>query len=169
MFALAHLPPVAPACRLSQLRVGGDLPGLGVFFNGATGSLVGLVTFRNEGATCSLLGRPRVRLVGGIASSIREREAVLTGEQAAPGGPAPAFSVRALPHGRTASVEIWWSNWCGPGNAGAGRSSPPPTGVEVTLPSGGSVRQKVTEAPRCDAPQSPSTVYVGSFQPLRRG
>ena len=167
MFATA--PPVAPVCRLAQLHVGGDLPGLGVFFNGATGSLVGLVTFRNDGAPCSLIGRPKVHFVGGPAASVRQRETALTGDKAPPPGPKPPFSVRAVPHGRTVSVEIWWSNWCAPGNKGTGKLSPPPTGVEVTLPSGETIRRKVTEASRCDDPQSPSIVYVGTFQPLRRG
>lgn len=149
------LPP-APPCRLAQLHVATVDPHLGVFFNGATGSLVGWVSFTNEGAPCSLLGRPRVRLVGGPAAKVKQRQTAFTGDTAGP--------VRRLPHGRTAGVEIWWSNWCAAGNPGTGKSSPPPTGVEVTLPSGGTVRLAVREAARCDAPQQPSTVAVGAFR-----
>jgi hypothetical protein len=86
------LPP-APPCRLSHLDVATVDPHRGVFFNGATGSLVGWVSFTNEGAPCSLLGRPRVVLFGGT------------------------------------------------------------------------VRLAVSEAPRCDWPQQPPTVDVGTFRP----
>jgi hypothetical protein len=150
------LPPAAP-CRISQLHVSTVDPHLGVFFNGATGSLVGWVSFTNEGAPCSLLGRPRVRLVGRPAREVKQRETALTGE----GTSAP---VRRLLHGRTAGVEIWWSNWCAKGNPGTGELSPPPTGVVVTLPSGETVRLAVRESPRCDQPQQPSTVAVGAFR-----
>jgi hypothetical protein len=70
------------------------------------------------------------------------------------------------PHGAQAGITIWWSNWCAPGNPGGGNLSPPPTGLELILPQGGSVRLKVTGAPRCDAPSEPSRLAVGSFQPL---
>ena len=99
-----------------------------------------------------------MRLVGGPAAKVRQRETALTGE----GSSAP---VRRLLHGRTAGVEIWWSNWCAPGNRGLGKLSPPPTGVEVTLPSGDTVRLSVRESPRCDQPQQPSTLAVGAFRP----
>jgi hypothetical protein len=165
---IAYVPPVAPPCRLSQLHVGTVDPHLGVFFNGATGSLVGWVSFANEGAPCSLLGRPRVRLVGGPAANVKQREGPLRGESPAPGSPRPAYSARSVPHGRTLGVEIWWSNWCTPGNPGAGKQSPPPMGVAVTMPSGGTVRFAVRAAPRCDAPHQPSTVFVGTFRPPTR-
>jgi hypothetical protein len=153
---IAHVPPVAPPCRLSQLHVGTVDPHLGVFFNGATGSLVGWAGFTNEGAPCSLLGRPRVRLVGGPAAAVKQRETTFTGD--------PHATVRMLPHGHAAGVEIWWSNWCAAGNRGGGNLSPPPTGLVLTLPSGGSVRLAVRHAPRCDAPQEPSTLSVGTFR-----
>jgi hypothetical protein len=158
------LPP-APPCLLSQLRVATVDPGLGVFFHGATDSLVGWLSFPNLGAPCSLLGRPRVRFVGGPAATVRQRETPLTGENPAPGSPRPPYSTRSVRHGRKVGVEIWWSNWCAAGNPGAGKPSRPPTGVVVTLPSGGAVRLAVHEAPRCDAPRQPSTVSVGTFQP----
>ena len=146
------VPPVAPPCRLAQLRVGGADPRAGVFFNGAGGSLVGSVSFRNTGPPCSLLGRPRVRLL----ARARQLEKPLAHEGRAPDVLPPPFSVRALPTGRSASVEIWWSNWCGP----------IPAAVAVTLPRGGMVRLPVRAAARCDAPQSPSTLSVGTFVPV---
>jgi len=148
------LAPVAPPCRLSQLHVDGADRKAGVFANGATGSLVGWVTFRNDGRTCSLMGRPRVRFLG---AAERQVQRPLPEETPAPDVLPPPFSVRALPHARTANVEIWWSNWCG---------TRPPTAIEVTMPSGGSVRLKVATAPRCDVPGSPSTATVGRFAPL---
>ena len=115
------------------------------------------MSFTNEGAPCSLLGRPRVRLVGGPSAAVKQRETTFTGDKHAP--------VRVLPHGHTAGVEIWWSNWCAPHNRGGGSQSPPPTGLDLRLPSGGTVLLTVREAPRCDAPQQPSIVSVGTFRP----
>lgn len=148
------VPPVARPCRLAQLHVAGADRREGVFFNGATGSLVGSVTFRNDGRACSLLGKPGVRLVGGPSAAEPQLQKPLQLTAFAPDVLPPPFSTRALPHGRTAIVQIWWSNWCG---------SQAPKAVEVTLPSGGSVRLNVRYAPRCDAPRSPSTVSVGEF------
>jgi hypothetical protein len=151
------VPPVARPCRLAQLRVSGADQREGVFFNGATGSLVGWVSYRNEGRACSMLGRPRVRLVGGPFATVRQRQKPLQLVAFSPDVLPPPFSTRALPHARTAIVQIWWSNWC---------ASQPPSAVELTLPSGGSVRLKVAQAPRCDAPGSPSMVSVGTFTPF---
>lgn len=158
-------PAVAAPCRLANLVVGGADPRMGVFDNGATGSLTGGVTFRNVGGPCSLLGRPTVRLLGGPAANVQLKQ-----EPFQEGAPAPdvtpRFSVRALPTGQTAYATLWWSNWCAPGNPGAGNVSLPPTEVEVTLPSGESVRLPVRGSPRCDAPQYPSTMSIGLFTPL---
>ena len=151
------VPPVARPCRLAQLHVAGADRREGVFFNGATGSLVGSVSYRNDGRACSLLGRPRVRLVGGPSATVRQLQKPLQLAAFAADVLPPPFSTRALPHGRTATVQIWWSNWC---------ASRPPRAVELTLQSGGSVRLKVAQAPRCDAPASPSTVSVGTFTPF---
>jgi hypothetical protein len=151
------VPPVARPCRLAQLHVGGADQREGVFFNGATGSLVGWVSYRNDGRACSLLGWPRVRLVGGPSATVPQLQKPLQLVASSPDVLPPKFSTRALPYARTAIVQIWWSNWCAPR---------PPSAVELTLPSGGSVRLKVAHAPRCDAPSSPSTVSVGTFTPF---
>jgi hypothetical protein len=161
-----RVPPLAPACRLSQLRVSRADPRLGVFFNGATGSLVGVVTFRNVGTPCSLLGRPRIRLVGRGAGQVRQRQIALPSLGRAADVLPPPFSTRALPRGRLAGVQIWWSNWCGVGNQGGGNLSAPPAGVEVTLPSGGTARLRVVRVPRCDRPAEPSRVAVRPFEPV---
>ncbi|MGZ4397334.1 MAG: DUF4232 domain-containing protein [Gaiellaceae bacterium] len=158
-------PALAPACRLEQLQVSGADRRRGVFFNGATGSLVGAVRFRNRGAPCSLVGRPRVHFLGGGATSARIRQVSLPPDRPAADVLPPPFSVRALPRGRSAAVEIWWSNWCGPGSSGGGGPYLPPATVALTLPSGGSLRLKVAEAPRCDAPSLTSQVSVGRFEP----
>lgn len=159
------VPAVAPACRLANLRVGGVDPRAGIFDNGASGALTGGVVLTNAGPPCSLLGRPAVRLVGGPVARVRLKQTAFD-----PGAPPldvlPAFSVRALPTGSAAYATLWWSNWCAPGNPGAGNLSPPPTALEVALPAGGSVRFPVRGAPRCDAPEYPSTVAVGAFTPL---
>jgi hypothetical protein len=144
---------------ISDLRVGGSSSTAGVFFNGATGSLVGRVTFRNLGATCALSGRPRVRFAGGAAAHVRQQQLPLRGE--------PPLVTRPVRHGQTVAVEIWWSNWCGPKSRPASGPGPPPTSVTVTLPSGGAAHLKVTEAPRCDEPADPSTISVDGFRPVR--
>jgi hypothetical protein len=92
------VPPVARPCRLAQLRVSGADQREGVFFNGATGSLVGWVSYRNEGRACSMLGRPRVRLVGGPFATVRQRQKPLQLVAFSPDVLPPPFSMRALPH-----------------------------------------------------------------------
>src|SRR6266576_2166084 len=96
------VPAVAQPCRLAQLHVAGADPRAGVFFNGATGSLVGWVTYRNDGRACSLLGRPRVRMVGGPSAATPQRQKPLQLVAFSPDVLPPAFSTRALPHARTA-------------------------------------------------------------------
>jgi hypothetical protein len=145
-----------PPCLISHLRLTAQNPRLGVFYDGETGSLAGWITFRNTGATCALTGRPRLQILRGSAP-VRERVAVLPGEGPSSTTPRPSYSPAALPPGRTATVEGVWSNWCG---------RAPPTGVRVTVPSGGSVVLRLKLRPRCDAPGEPTSVAVGPFQAL---
>src|SRR5258708_7786901 len=73
----------------------------------------------------------------------------------------PPGSLRALAPGKSASVWLWWSNWCGPGSVPTGSPGTPPDGFKLTLASGMGVVVPLTQAPRCDAPQSPSLLSVG--------
>jgi hypothetical protein len=143
-----------PPCSISQLRVTAQNPRLGVFYDGETGALAGWIVFRNTGATCALLGRPRLQLLRGTAP-VRERVRLLPGEGPSSTSPRPTYSTAALPPGRSATVEVVWSNWCG---------RAPPTGVRVTIPTGGSVVLPLKLRPRCDAPTQPTTLAIGPFQ-----
>jgi Domain of unknown function (DUF4232) len=150
--ASAH-PPLAPPCRAASLAAH-------LFLQGATGSLVGGVDLTNRARKpCSLLGRPRASFLGQAAQTTKWR--VL----AAPATPGPADvladppgSLRALAPRKTASVSLFWSNWCGQ----------PPARLELGLASGTSVVVPLSRAPRCDQPQSPSTLSVGLFVPAWR-
>jgi hypothetical protein len=140
-----------PPCGISQFHVGDAASVKSVFYNGATGSLSGTVTFRNLGATCGLRD-PRVRFTGGPAAHVPQRQVVLRSQ-----GP---IVPKPVHHGDTVAIQILWSNWCGPKSRPASGPGPPPTHIVVTLPGGGSARLPVTQAPRCDEPNAPSTIAV---------
>jgi hypothetical protein len=157
-------PATAAPCRLAHLRFTGPR---GVFDNGLAGSgYAGSIIFRNDGPACSLVGQPRLRFVGGPAARVHQVEAGLTKDiQPTPDFlPAP-FSVRALPTGRSAWVEVAWRSWCAPGNPGGGQMSPPPSALEVTLPSGDVARFPVGGTPVCYGPALTSSVEAGAFRP----
>src|SRR5437899_12189065 len=103
----------ARPCRASDLT--GKLE-----FNGATGSLVGGITVTNVGkASCSLLGPPHVRFVGGAAS--RERLLITDVK--------PRSGLGDLRPGEAASVEMIWNNWCGPHSRPASGGGAPPVAL----------------------------------------
>jgi Protein of unknown function (DUF4232) len=160
--ASAH-PPLASPCRGSALRAR-------VFLQGATGSLVGGINLLNAGsAPCSLLGWPTVSFTGAAASTTPVQVKEL------PRSPAPLNvladppgSLRALAPGKAASVSLWWENWCGPASVPTGSPGTSPDGLKLTLAGGTSVVVPLAQAPRCDAPQSPSLLSVGPFAPTER-
>src|SRR5579884_1397558 len=160
--ASAH-PPLAPPCRASALRAQ-------LFLQGATGSLVGGVNLINDGsASCSLLGWPATSFTGTAASTTHVKVKRLPHSSAPPDVLAdPPGSLRALAPGKSASVSLWWSNWCGPDSVATGPAATPPTGLELRLASGTSMIVPISHAPRCDAPQSPSLLSVGPFTPTER-
>lgn len=147
--ASAH-PPLAAACRATQLDAH-------LFLQGATGSLVGGVVLRNAGTqACSLVGRPSVSFAG---TTRRWRAESLARSPEPPDVLAdPQGSLRALQPGKSASVWLVWSNWCGP----------PPAAIVLALASGTSVRIATAHAPRCDAAQYASTIEVAPFIPTPR-
>jgi hypothetical protein len=156
-------PPLALACRAHDLRAQ-------LFLQGATGSLVGGVDLRNVGkAPCALLGWPRVSFTGAGTATTHWQVKKLAASPAPPDVLAdPPGSLRALRPGKTASVSLFWSNWCGPGAQPTGASGTPPEGIAVGLSSGTTITVPLTRAPRCDAPQDPSIVSVGPFIPAVR-
>jgi hypothetical protein len=156
-------PPPAPPCRAGDLRTR-------LFLQGATGSLVGGVDFRNAGpSSCSLVGHPTVSLVGAAAAQEKWHAHLLAASPAPPDVLAdPPGSLRALAPGKSASVALFWSNWCGPGATPTGSPGTPPDALTFGLASGTTVVVPLTAAPRCDAPQDPSTLSVGPFTPTER-
>jgi hypothetical protein len=136
--------------------------GAHVFLQGATGSLVGGVALRNVGTRpCSLLGWPAVSFTGLGAAGEKWNVKKLAASPAPPDVLAdPPGSLRALRPGKSASVSLFWSNWCGP----AGRKP----ALALRLASGTTISIPLPHAPRCDAPQYPSTLTVGPFTPTER-
>lgn len=156
-------PPLAPPCKATDLHAH-------LFLQGATGSLVGGITLLNAGsAACSLVGRPIFSFTGAAAAAERWRVKKLAASPAPPDVLAdPPGSLRALQPGKSAGVQVFWSNWCGPGSMPAGGSGAPPDAIVLGLAGGTSISVPVAHAPRCDAPQYPSTVSVGPFTPTVR-
>ena len=75
---------------------------------GATGSMVGFVRFRNVSSTrCRVGGRPRARIFDRAGRLLPTREYLL---RAGTIGLVPAGDVRA--GGRT-TLYLFWSEWCG--------------------------------------------------------
>jgi hypothetical protein len=160
--ASAH-PPLAPVCRAANLHAQ-------LFLQGATGSFVGGVSLRNAGpSACALLGWPELSLTGAAARATRWRvKRVARSPQPLDALADPVGSLRALAPGKSASVALYWSNWCGPGSEPTGRSGTPPAAIALGLASGTTVLVPVGRAPRCDAPQYPSTLSAAPFTPTMR-
>jgi hypothetical protein len=154
---------LARPCRADQLQAR-------LFLQGATGSLVGGVELSNAGSTpCALLGWPRLSFTGAAVASTRWRVKRLARSPEPPDVLAdPPGSLRALTPGKTASVSLSWSNWCGPGSRPAGGPGQPPDGLRLGLRGGTSLVVPLTQAPRCDAPRDPSTLSVAPFTPTAR-
>lgn len=156
-------PPLAPPCRAGDLR-----PRL--FLQGATGSLVGGVDLRNGGPrSCSLVGHPTVSFTGAAAAQETWRVHLLAASPAPTDVLAdPPGSLRALAPGKSATVALSWSNWCGPGATPTGSPGAPPDALALRLAGGTTLAVPLTRAPRCDQRQVPSTLAVGPFTPTER-
>lgn len=144
-------PSLAPPCRASELHAHLSL-------QGATGSLIGGIAFRNAGsAPRSLVGPPRIAFDGAGAEHWRLKR--LARQPAPPDVLAdPPGSLRALAPGKSAGVTIYWLNWCGP----------PPAAFAVALGSSSTLRVPIAHAPRCDASQEPSVLTIAPFAPTTR-
>jgi hypothetical protein len=146
--------PLAAPCHVSQLQIAPQLPRLGVFYDGETGSRAGWIIFHNTGAPCALVGRPAVQLLwhGRALPEQQTPEAAGIAADVLPS----RFSTRALPRGRSAQLAGVWTNGSRPADA-----------VRVTLPrGGGSVVLPQHLCARCDQPSAPSVISVGTFDAL---
>src|SRR5204863_3486963 len=142
----AASPRPAPLCRAGDLRAR-------LFLQGATGSLVGGVDLLNAGSLpCALVGWPEVALTGAAAAATGWQVKRIARAPTAPDALAdPPGSLRALAPGKSATLSLFWSNWCGPGSEPAGSSGTPPDGITLILASRTRLTVPVTQAPRCDA------------------
>jgi hypothetical protein len=156
-------PPLAAPCTASSLHAH-------LFLQGATGSLVGGISLRNVSVRpCSLLGSPRISFSGGGALSTKWQVKRLSASQVPVDVLAdPPGSLRALAPGKSASVTVFWSNWCGPHAVVTGDPGQVPGALELLLSDGTRVSIPIAHAPRCDAPQDPSTISVSPFVPATR-
>lgn len=125
-------PPLAPACRASQLRGKLGLQG------GGFGELVGPLMVTNRGsAPCSLVGTPKLSFAGATSKWRLQR-----GPEENPLDPLtpPPRSLRALAPGRWAASNLDWGNWCGRGSSPAkSRPGELPRALVLTAPGGGRI------------------------------
>ncbi len=137
-------------------------------YQGATGSMAGSIVFTNTGSgPCTLQGTANVQILdenGHVMTTI-QKKMTLDGSET---------PVTLQPSGQ-ASLFFVWSNWCPPGVAETSAASPVPGGVSMHVTLGGdqsmlnvAVRHvdggSGTLVPRCDAPNSDSTLSVGFFK-----
>jgi hypothetical protein len=146
------IPVAAPDCTAADLR---PLPAM---LQGATGSMLGPVSFRNVSARrCTVGGRPRVRLVlAGRVFATRERAL-----RPADG----ARSVSTVAAGGRVGIYVQWWNWCG---AWANGFVIRTLHLDLTLTTGVRLSTRVRSGrARCDAPSRPSRLYVSMFRTAR--
>lgn len=113
LIAVAVLAAAVSVPSATQARIAlrpctaGDLYSLGGMLQGATGSMLGGVQFRNISATrCLLGGRPDARIFTRAGRLLRTRERRFTLD--------PSFTrINSLSPGKRAVLYIQWSNWCG--------------------------------------------------------
>ena len=137
-------------------------------YQGATGSMAGSIVFTNTGSgPCTLQGTANVQILdenGHIMTTV-QKTMTLDGSET---------PVTLQPSGQ-ASLFFVWSNWCPPGVAETSAASPVPGGVSMRVTLGDdqsmlnvAVRHvdggSGTLVPRCDAPDSDSTLSVGFFK-----
>lgn len=145
-------PALAPACKAADLRVG-HAP---IFTNGIPGGgFTGSVVVRNAGPPCSLVGAPKLAFTGRKGMQVKQQPLTPDIAPAADLLP-PAFSMRAVPTGRTVWLAIAWRSWCAP---------TAPTRLTVTVPSGGTLSLFPGGTPICHGARSTTIVQTGAFEP----
>jgi hypothetical protein len=159
-------PPLAPACKASQL-------GATLGLQGATQNLAGTIEIRNRSASpCSLVGRPKLSFADATSKwrQTRGQAGFFPPDPLAP----PRSSLRALAPGGWASIGLFWSNWCGRGSSDNGNSGEPPAALVLSAPGGGAIRmaqngigggRRPLGAPPCNAAVA-STLSATRFTPV---
>jgi hypothetical protein len=158
-------PPLAPACRASQLRGKLALQGIGL------GMLGGPLMVANRGsAPCSLVGMPKLSFAGATSKWRLRRHGQPPGIRD-PLTP-PQGSLRALAPGRWAATYLTWQNWCGLGSS-VRRSDPgrPPRAMVLSAPGGGRISiasnllHHQSTTPICEA-RGGSILAAARFTPI---
>lgn len=129
-------------------------------WQGATGSLVGVVSLMNgDSRDCRLQGRPYLRLTDADGQELTVNQIELPGE--------PATQLLTLAPQQPAQARFVWRNWCGQSPSGAIQLTvslpdyPGKLQLQVQDPNG----NPLSDTPRCDNTSTPSTISVGVFQP----
>lgn len=139
-----HPTAVAPApCQATQLSATGARQG------GGLGSAAGTIVFTDTSTSpCTLQGVPSLQLLDATGRIL-----------ATPSGGQPSISAARLSPGssHTASLIVYWFNWCG--------SAPGPLTMRITLSSGGGTilapfNGPPAYVPLCTQPGQPSTLQV---------
>lgn len=158
-------PPLAPACRASQLRGKLGIEGIGF------GMLGGPLMIENRSsAPCALVGMPKLSFAG-ATSKWQLRRQPQPSSVRDPLTP-PQGSLRALAPGRWAATYLRWSDWCGRGSSRR-RSDPgrPPRAMVLSAPGGGQIsvgsdlRDHQLPAPICGM-SGGSVLEAARFTPI---
>jgi hypothetical protein len=111
--------PLAPPCRVSDLRIGLYLGPV----SGGRGDVQGGVKVKHRATgRCSLRGTPAIQFVSDSRQPLTRGR--LKGEN---DGALPRAALRSLGRGDEAFAGLYWSNWC----------ARKPRGIDVGLPHGG--------------------------------
>jgi hypothetical protein len=143
------IPLAVPDCRAADLR---PLPAM---LQGATGSMLGGIRFRNVSPRrCTVGGRPRVKLVLGrrlLDTKLRSFA------RAGLGG----HSVTTIGRDGVRGIDVQWRNWCG---VWPKHRLLLTVTLRISLTTGVRVSGRVrTGRPRCDLPSVPSDLFVSTF------
>jgi hypothetical protein len=142
-----------PTCTAVQLTAT-------IFWQGATGSLAGPILLTNRGhAPCSLTGKPNVALRGDGQNLPVQRVSIGSSDLQMP------VQHLVLIPGARADVQLQWLNWCGRSFPGGVRPVIRIDHTTVRPKWQGPARLGVATA-RCDAPDAPSLLYVGPYEPF---
>jgi len=141
--------PLAPPCRVSDLRIGIYLGPV----SGGRGDVQGGVKVKHRAtARCSLRGTPSIRFIGGTHQQLTRGR--LRGQD---DGALPRAALRSLGQGDEAFAGLYWSNWC----------ARKPRAIDVGLPHGGGhVILGFVKTPFCGSRTSAAVLNVSAFTPM---
>lgn len=140
-------------------------------WQGATGSLAGGLSLVNTGASaCALPGTAQLQLVdaqGEVLPTLQQQAPDLCQAPQDTTG-CPSHTTVVVQSGEQATLRFVWQNWCGDPPVGPIAldvmlpTQPSPLSAPVVDPAG----KPSTAAPRCNAPDSPSTLALGPVELL---